>query len=329
MYGKAQLRRRGAVMLACATAVLATAWPASASAAPPYPVSYTFQQALFAQGQAPDSPPPGANDFGCKPSAEHPEPVVLVHGLLANQTVNFQTVSPLLANDGYCVFSLTYGTLDRVSSPFYQPGGLAKMEDSAEQLSAFVDRVLAATGAAKVDIVGHSEGSLMPDYYVKFLGGSAVVRHYVGITTLWHGTNVAGLATVDQIGRAFGLSDTLEQGVANFCASCPEFLAGSAFMNKLRSGGVAVPGVSYTSIVTRNDELVVPYTSGIETAPNMTNLVVQNQCPLDQAEHVSMAADPVVAQDVLNALDPGHPGAVPCTVVLPLTGAPAYTGPPR
>ena len=39
----------------------------------------------------------------------------------------------------------------------------------------------------------------------------------------------------------------------------------------------------------------------------MTNLVVQNQCPLDQAEHVSMAADPVVAQDVLNALDPGHP----------------------
>ena len=87
--------------------------------------------------------------------------------------------------------------------------------------------------------------------------------------------------------------------------------------------------MSYTSIVTRNDELVVPYTSGIETAPNMTNFVVQNQCPLDQAEHVSMAADPVVAQDVLNALDPVHPGAVPCTVVLPLIGAPAYTGPPR
>ncbi|HEX3561890.1 MAG TPA: hypothetical protein VHU24_03550, partial [Solirubrobacterales bacterium] len=86
---------------------------------------------------------------------------------------------------------------------------------------------------------------------------------------------------------------------------------------------------TYTSIVTRNDELVVPYTSGTETAPNMTNLVVQKQCPLDQAEHVSMAADPVVAQDVLNALDPKHPAAVPCTLVLPLIGAPAYTGPPR
>ena len=95
------------------------------------------------------------------------------------------------------------------------------------------------------------------------------------------------------------------------------------------NGGIAVPGVSYTSIVTRNDELVAPYTSGIESAPNMTNLVVQKQCPPDQAEHVSMAADPVVAQDVLNALDPNHPAAVPCTLVLPLIGAPAHTGPPR
>jgi hypothetical protein len=42
-----------------------------------------------------------------------------------------------------------------------------------------------------------------------------------------------------------------------------------------------------------------------------------------------MAADPVVMQDVLNALDPDHAAAVPCTLVLPLIGAPLYTGPPR
>jgi triacylglycerol esterase/lipase EstA (alpha/beta hydrolase family) len=306
---------------------LVAAPPASATS---YPVSYDFTQGVLAQAAHPDSPPPGANNWSCRPSQAHPRPVVLVHGLLANQTDNWQTISPLLANRGYCVFSLTYGTTPNVSTPFYQPGGLTTMEQSAQQLASFVDRVRAATGAGQVDIVGHSEGSLMPDYYVKFLGGSKFVRRYVGITTIWHGTNPAGLATIDQIGRAFGLSGQLESAVATACASCPEFLAGSAFINKLRSGGgIAVPGVSYTSIVTRNDELVVPYTSGIETAPNMTNFVVQNQCPLDQAEHVSMAADPVVAQDVLNALDPAHPGAVPCTVVLPLVGAPAYTGPPR
>ena len=148
-------------------------WAAPASAR--YTVSYDFSRAILAQAQAPDSSPPGANDPSCRPSAAHPEPVVLVHGLLANQTVNWQSISPLLANHGYCVFSLTYGTVPEVSTPFYQPGGLARMERSAEQLAAFVAEVLAATGAQRVDIVGHSEGSLMPNWYVKFLGGAAVV----------------------------------------------------------------------------------------------------------------------------------------------------------
>jgi triacylglycerol lipase len=322
---------RGAFTSLIAALVAAAALLVAPTLAPaaPYPVSYDFSKGILAQATSPNSPPPGANDWSCHPSSAHPRPVVLVHGLLANQTDNWQTISPMLANHGYCVFSLTYGTKDDVSVPGYQPGGLTTMEESAQQLSAFIDRVRDATGAAKVDIVGHSEGSLMPDYYVKFLGGSAYVDHYVGITTIWHGTNPAGLATIDQIGRAFGLSDELEGAVATSCASCPEFLTGSPFINKLRQGGIAVPGVTYTSIVTRNDELVVPYTSGIEQAPNMTNLVVQQQCALDQAEHASMAADPVVAQDVLNALDPQHPASVPCALVLPLVGAPAYTGPPR
>ena len=35
------------------------------------------------------------------------------------------------------------------------------MEASATELSEFVDRVLAATGTAKVDMLGHSEGGLV------------------------------------------------------------------------------------------------------------------------------------------------------------------------
>ena len=54
----------------------------------------------------------------CRPSAAHPRPVVLVHGLLANMTDNWQTMSPLLANNGYCVFALTYGTDADPPSPF-------------------------------------------------------------------------------------------------------------------------------------------------------------------------------------------------------------------
>ena len=74
------------------------------------------------------SPPPGANDWSCKPSAAHPRAVVLVHGLFANMTDNWQTMSPLLANNGYCVFALTYGNDTSAGSPQDQFGGLAPME---------------------------------------------------------------------------------------------------------------------------------------------------------------------------------------------------------
>jgi triacylglycerol esterase/lipase EstA (alpha/beta hydrolase family) len=303
-------------------ASLAAAGPAAAR----YPVPYLFSAGITAQAQSPNAPPPGANDFSCRPSAAHPQPVVLVHGWIANQTDNWQTISPILANNGYCVFSLTYGTDPDVSTPVYQPGGLIPMQESAQQLSDFVDEVLDATHASKVDIVGHSEGSLMPNWYVKYLGGAAKVKRYVGITTLWHGTDPVGLATIQQIGNALGVPPELYSAIDASCAACRQFLTGSDFIEQMRAGGIAAPGVTYTNIVTRNDELVSPYTSGIEYGPRITNIVIQDQCPLDQAEHIAVAADPIVAQDVLNALDPAHPRPVPCTPVLPFVGAPAYTG---
>ncbi len=95
----------------------------------------------------------------------------------------------------------------------------------------------------------------------------------------------------------------------------------SAFISRLDAGGVAVPGVAYTQIMTHYDELVVPYTSGMVVAPNSTNIVVQDQCSLDFADHIALAADPVAAQDVLNALDPTHPQPVPCVPVAPFVGS--------
>ena len=75
---------------------------------------------------------------------------------------NWSYISPILAAHGYCVFALTYGLDPRL--PIQVIGGTIPIEQSAPELGAFVDQVLAATGAAKVDLVGHSEGTFMPEY---------------------------------------------------------------------------------------------------------------------------------------------------------------------
>ena len=68
--------------------------------------------------------------------------------------------------------------------------------------------------------------------------------------------------------------------------------------------------------------MVTPYTSAFLTGPGVTNITLQNQCPLDLSDHLEIAADPVALADVLNALDPAHPVRVPCLVVLAITGIP-------
>ncbi|HWF33769.1 MAG TPA: alpha/beta fold hydrolase [Solirubrobacteraceae bacterium] len=324
------LGRRGAVVagaLVLVVCVWLTVWtPGARAAYRPYPVSFSVPDAVLAAAVSSTTPPPGANDWSCKPGAAHPRPVVLVHGLLANMVDDWDTMAPLLADNGFCVYTFTYGT-DPGEAYF---GGVQPMEQSAPQLAAFVARVLAATGASKVDLVGHSEGTLMPRYYMEFLGGAAKVDHYVMLTPIWHGTDVGGLATVEALGAELDPSAIATVnalfGTATTCASCSEFLTGSSFMQHLNAGGMALPGVTYTNIVTKYDELVVPYTSGLLTAPGVTNFTLQDQCPTDFSDHLTVAFDPTAAQDMLNALDPTHARPVPCTVVLPGVGAPLPPG---
>jgi triacylglycerol lipase len=156
-------------------AVGAAALPATA--AEPYPVSYNFLSSAVLAGSQMDADPPGANNWNCRPTSRHPRPVVLVHGTAGNKNTNWQTHAPLLANNGYCVFALTYGVSAGTPKGADQFGGLDKIETSAKQLAAFIAKVRRATGAKKVDILGHSQGTLMPNYYLNYLGGAPYVRN--------------------------------------------------------------------------------------------------------------------------------------------------------
>ncbi|MBE1498372.1 pimeloyl-ACP methyl ester carboxylesterase [Amycolatopsis lexingtonensis] len=257
------------------------------------------------------APSSGWNDWGCRPSAAHPQPVVLVHGLGANDTVNWFFHAPKIAAQGYCVFSLTYGT--GILGPGV--GGLASMRTSAAQLGRFVDQVRSATGAAKVDIVGHSEGSTMPAYYLKYGGGAAKVANFVGFGANYRGTTLGGL---DALAKALlttvpGLSAILTTA----CGACTEYLAPSAFLDDLARGGVHVVGPAYTSIVSKYDEVVTPYTSGILNEPGATDIVLQDFCASDASGHLSQAIDPNVTGLILHALDASYaPACTPFTLPL-------------
>ncbi|MFC4944530.1 esterase/lipase family protein [Pseudonocardia sp. GCM10023141] len=307
-------------MTASVAVVLAALAPAAnAEPARPLPVPYGAT-ALATAELGPDVDPPGSNDWTCRPSAEHPNPVVLVHGLLASRSVNWQTMSPLLANAGYCVFALTYGRVTEVA-PLSHVGGLRAMESSAAELGAFVDRVREATGADKIDLVGHSEGTVMPQYWLQFLGGAAQVDKYVAVTPLYRGT-LADPLPVALLADGLGIRPPLSAAVAAACASCPQFISGSDYLDRMNAqpGGAAVPGVTYTTVMTRYDELVVPYTSGRLDAPNATNVVVQDGCEIDLSDHLSIITTPRTGQIILNALDPAHAVKPPCGVSLPALG---------
>ncbi|MCC9153426.1 alpha/beta fold hydrolase [Streptomyces parvulus] len=283
------LRPLAALLLTAAVAVFPAATATAATAA------------------ADARPAAGWNDYTCKPSAAHPRPVVLVHGTFGNSVDNWLGLAPYLKNRGYCVFSLDYGQLPGV--PFFH--GLGPVEKSAEQLDAYVDRVLAATGAAEADLVGHSQGGMMPRYYLKFLGGAAEVNALVGIAPSNHGTTLAGLTNL--LPYFPGVEDLLNEHTP----ALADQVVGSDVLTKLNAGGDTVPGVRYTVLATKYDEVVTPYRSQYLSGPGVRNVLLQDLCPLDLSEHLAIGLfDRIAFHEVANALDPARATPTTCASVL-------------
>jgi triacylglycerol esterase/lipase EstA (alpha/beta hydrolase family) len=299
-------RKRWAAVATAAASLLAGS---AASAGAALPVVYNFPAAVAASALQPGGSPPGANDPSCRPSAAHPRPVVLVNGTFANQIDSWNAISPLLKNNGYCVYTFNYGGLF-----LGQIGAYGPVAASASELKTEVDDVLAQTGASKVDIVGWSQGGMMPRHYLKNLGGATKVNALIGLAPSNHGTTVNGIATLA------GYFPGATQLAAAACPACTDQFKGSPFLTALNAGGDTVPGVRYTVIQSKYDEVVTPYTSAFLTGAGVTNITIQNQCILDLGDHLSMPFDHIVARDVLNALDPAHARAPLCTPILPAVG---------
>ena len=245
-------------------------------------------------------PPPGAN-VECEPTAEHPYPVVLVHGTFETMEQNWAVVSPRLKEAGYCVFALNYGNR-----------GLGRVGRSAQELDVFVDKVLAYTGAEKVSLVGHSQGGMMPRYWIKYLGGKSKVDDLVGFAPSNYGTELGDATSEDSTAEDFGLPADSNPDGNNPCYSCDQQGAGSRFIRRL-NGGDDTPGAgSFTQIATEDDEIIIPFRNCFLKGTGRTrNVILQNfyrkYYQTDPVvTHQNIYDDPVAQELMFDALD--NPG---------------------
>src|SRR4051794_31788270 len=116
--------------------------------------------ALFASAVALTFPATLASPAGALTARD---PVIIVAGTFAGEgpaTVYYAPLAARLRADGYPAYI------------FGLPGGgLGDIVDTSQALNAFADQVRAQTGAARVDLIGHSQGGLVGRYYIKYLGG--------------------------------------------------------------------------------------------------------------------------------------------------------------
>jgi triacylglycerol lipase len=162
-------------------------------------------------------------------SASAQDPILFVHGYSESASL-WNTMIGRFEKDGY--------PKSYLSAYSYNTSQSNKID--AEEVKSRVETLLKNTGAAKVDIIAHSMGSLNSRWYIKFLGGESKVDDWVSLGGPNHGTETA-----------------------NFCfsTSCVEMRVGSTFLSELNAGDETPGIVNYGTWWSPCDEIINPDSS--------------------------------------------------------------------
>jgi lipase (class 2) len=165
-------------------------------------------------------------------------------------------------------------------------------------------RTMAAAARRRVDVVGYSQGGMVPRWALRFWPDTRrLVGDVVGLDPSNHGTLDAQVACSVQCPPAFWQQATRAR-----------------FIAALNSRAETFPGIDYTVIFSRTDEVVVPNldaagSSSLHTGRGrIADVAVQQVCPADLSEHLAMGTTDAVGYalvvDALTHAGPADPARV-------------------
>ncbi|MGV9714279.1 lipase family alpha/beta hydrolase [Gordonia sp. NPDC003424] len=162
--------------------------------------------------------------------ADGRNPVLLAHGwtaggLLTPRAEVFEPLTAALKADGHPVYYVNLPGDENVRN--------------AAAIARAATRASAEHGGSKVDLVGHSMGGLSARYYLKYLGGTAHVAHYVSMGTGQYGWIATCILPPDLGGQM-----------------CPY----SPFLRALNHGDDTPGTVAYTTLRTIADDQLLTTT---------------------------------------------------------------------
>jgi len=232
----------------------------------------------------------------CPKRFTHPahEPVLLVHGTATDSEDSWSW------NYGKVLPELGYDTC-WVDIPGRELGDI----QTSSEYVVYAIRRMAKRSGRKVDVIGHSQGTLEPRWAIRWWPDVArSVDDDVSLAGPHHGVNAA---------------DSL-------CATgaCPpavwQMRSNSNLLRALNAGDETWGSVSYTAIASQTDELVQPYSTA--SLDGAVNLLIQDYCPGRPIHHAGQLEDAVVFRWVMSALSrpgPADPAAVQPQNCLELT----------
>ena len=188
-------------------------------------------------------------------------PVVFVHGYTGNAS-NWITALGVFQAGGY--------RSDQLFT--YEYNSYGDNRANASGLRTFVEQVKSRTGASQVDIVNHSMGGLVTQYYVHELNGAASTAHVASIAGANHGTTFAAACLI--------------------FVTCQQMYPGSSFINTITRGDETPGPTRYATWYSPCDGIIIPYTSTRLSGADNNYVACQT--------HIGFLADLVVLSEIRN-----------------------------